>query len=743
MTKQRLLLVEILRILCCLLVAFGLLGLPVAAQATASNTADIVVQFGNGQVVVQRITFSGTISGLDALRRTGLPLVEKSGGVCRISDTGCAEGQDCFCACLPPYAPCLFWSYQRWNGSAWVESAQGAAATSVVNGAVEGWTWGGRLPAVTPAMLGAQAGLAWLTPLQSADGSFSNGSASATIDSLLANRALGGDAASVRSAADASLLAALRRLAPAYAKGGAAAAGKLALAVAAADQDPRDFAGLNLVISMTATLDRATGAYGATNWDQAFSLLGLRAAGESVPAAAASLLKARANSDGGWGFVAPGASDVDSSGLMLQALAAAGTPASDPVMLKALAYLDAAQNDDGGFPYVPASDGTGTSNANSTAFAIQGLLAAGSDPLAARWKPVATNPISYLLSLQQADGAFTFGGQPSQIATQQAIPALVGWPFPYRSRATARRSALDFIKAQQQADGSFAGFGTGSTIDALLALKAAGTAPQQVRSAAGKSSLDYLQPRAAAYASGSAAASGKLLTGLVAAGVDPRDFAGLNLVISTTLRYDRGTGGYGSSTFDQAWAMIGLAAAGQTVPLSATQRLEAIRATGGGWGFSANAAIGDADSTGLALMALAAAGNPTAACTTGAGSSDPVVREALAFLQQSENGDGGFPGFDGATSPSSTGLALQGLAAYHQQPRSLTWTTVITDGSASRLTLRNPLDTLLAAQTAAGGFPGFSGPNDPDATYQALPGLLGQALPLSRRTLVYLPLAGS
>jgi hypothetical protein len=719
-----------------------------AAPTAAPNTADVVVQFGDGLVVTRRITFTGTISGLEALRRTGLALVEKNGGVCRIENTGCAAGQDCFCACPPPYTPCLFWNYQRWDGSAWVASVQGAAATSVSNGAVEGWSWGRELPPARPAVLGASAGLQWLKPLQNSDGSYggSGGNAGATIDTLLANRALGGDAAAWKSAAGSSLIDALRTRARAYAAQGASAAGKLTLGLAAADEDPHTFAGLNLVISMTATFDPASGAYGSTNWDQAFAMLGMRAAGEAVPPAAASLLKARANADGGWAFVAPGASDVDSTGLVLQALIAAGVPPSDTAIVNGLAYLDTAQNDDGGFPNTPALDNSDTSNADSTAFAIQGIVASGADPLAARWRPIATNPISYLLGLQQPDGAFTFGGQPSQLATQQAIPALAGRPFPYLGRAAASRAALKYILSQQAADGSFAGFGLGSTLDAILAIDAAGGDAQSVAKA-----LEYVRPRAAAYASGSAAATGKLTTAIVAAGADPRGFAGLNLVISATLRYDASTGAFGSSTFDQAWAMLGLAAAGQSIPLSATEHLQAIQATGGGWGFSANASAGDADSTGLALQALAAGGvrptstaaalNSAAICTTGAGSSNPAVQAALAFLHTQENGDGGFhPDFDKATSASSTGLALQGLAAYSDTPRGLSWTNVITNGSASALTLRNPVDTLLGLQTLDGGFPGFSGPNDPAATYQALPGLLGRAFPASIRALRYLPL---
>jgi len=117
------------------------------------------------------------------------------------------------------------------------------------------------------------------------------------------------------------------------------------------------------------------------------------------------------------------------------------------------------------------------------------------------------------------------------------------------------------------------------------------------------------------------------------------------------------------------------------------------------------------------------------------------VQAALAFLHTQENADGGFhPDFDSATSAGSTGLALQGLAAYGDTPRGLSWTNVITDGSASALTLRNPVDALLGLQTLDGGFPGFGGQNDPSATYQALPGLRERAFPASIRTLRYLPL---
>ncbi|MGN6681121.1 MAG: hypothetical protein ACTHKL_25435, partial [Streptosporangiaceae bacterium] len=62
-------------------------------------------------------------------------------------------------------------------------------------------------------------------------------------------------------------------------------------------------------------------------------------------------------------------------------------------------------------------------------------------------------------------------------------------------------------------DGSFAGFDLGSTLDAILAIDSASGDAQSIAKA-----LEYVRPRAAAYAAKSAAATGKLTAAIVAAG---------------------------------------------------------------------------------------------------------------------------------------------------------------------------------------------------------------------------------
>jgi hypothetical protein len=96
------------------------------------------------------------------------------------------------------------------------------------------------------------------------------------------------------------------------------------------------------------------------------------------------------------------------------------------VVTRAIKYLRKAQHSDGGFGQMAVGD----SNAQSTAFAIQGLVAAGRTPR--QWKRTRT-PIEYLKSLQAADGSVRYSRTSMQTpvwVTAQALNALEGKPFP-------------------------------------------------------------------------------------------------------------------------------------------------------------------------------------------------------------------------------------------------------------------------------------------------------------------------
>jgi prenyltransferase beta subunit len=188
---------------------------------------------------------------------------------------------------------------------------------------------------------------------------------------------------------------------------------------------------------------RADGSFGTIN-HTAFGILALRAAGRTtrsaeVRGAVRSLLRVQ-NSDGGFGFAKSAASDVDDTGAVLQAIAAAGRKSS-PVVGRAVRYLRKAQRPDGGFGQMAASE----SNAQSTAFAIQGIVAAGRNPR--KWRRART-PIDYLKSLQAADGSVRYSRTSAQTpvwVTAQALNGLEAKPYPLppapRQKARSVRAA--------------------------------------------------------------------------------------------------------------------------------------------------------------------------------------------------------------------------------------------------------------------------------------------------------------
>ena len=693
------------------------------AAQEGTNYADVVVDFGDGRIEVRRVMFvSPTISSLEALQLSGIDAgiadFDFGAAICSIGKVGCSL-DNCFCD------PNQYWGLFRLQDGQWAASQVGAADSVVKPGDVDGWHWGpfeSTPPAISREELAALAGLQWLRGQQSADGSF-GGNVGATLDTVLAGAAAGENMARWRGADGKTPWDFLRKEAGKFATRdeSRASAGKLALMVAAAGLDPRSFAGQNLVVSMSQVYSPTTGAFGESNWDQAFNMLGWRAASETVPVTATALLVQRMNEDGGWGWTASSESDVDTSALAVQALLAAGEPVTSTAVVSGLAYIQAAQNDDGGFPYLPTSPTDTSSNSNSTAFVVQAILAAGQDPLDWTTGISATTPISFLLGQQTPDGGFAFTTPPANdFAARQAVPALLGKTMIVHSKPVARRATLAWIASQQQPDGSFAGFNPGATADAVLAIVAAGRNPTSYRSADGLSALDYLAAEASGYAEQGASAAGKLALAVAAAGQDPRDFGGIDLTkaISATYAITNGQFGAGNSVWDQSWAMLGLQAVGETVPVSATEALEAMQAESGGWGFDASAEP-DADSSALALQALAAVGRTAEA---------PSVQAGLDWLRSIQSSDGGWPGYDGATSASSTGLALQALAAVGQSPTSPQWTGVISGtDSVSRLVHATALDALLALQSPDGGFAGFSGANDPFSTYQALPGILAKS----------------
>jgi len=280
----------------------------------------------------------------------------------------------------------------------------------------------------------ALAALSWVAAQQQADGSFPGFGASSTADAVYAICAVGGDPNGFLRDGH-SPISYLGDHAGEFTSV-AGSLGKAILAAVCAGKDPRAFGGVDLVATLEKARDPSTGRYGSDLAGHAFALLALTSVGRPIPTAAVTWIRQAQTPEGGWswsGDPAAGGADTNSSALAMQALLAAGVSPADPALRAALAYLHAQQNADGGFPYVkPSPYGTDT-DANSTAYVVQALLAAGEDPEGPAWTVEGKTPLAALLALQQPSGGFLWqAAVPGEnaLATYQAIVALMLKPFP-------------------------------------------------------------------------------------------------------------------------------------------------------------------------------------------------------------------------------------------------------------------------------------------------------------------------
>lgn len=282
--------------------------------------------------------------------------------------------------------------------------------------------------------------------------------------------------------------------------------------------------------------------------------------------------------------------------------------------------------------------------------------------------------------------------------------------------------AASWLLGQQQASGGFAGLtgkaDSGTTADAVVALAAAGRNPAMAVPGK-KSAIAYLDEQAPAYAKTEAGAV-KLLLAAVAAGVNPRDFGGVDLIQAVQNGYQSQSGMFDQQLFIHADAVLALAAAGVTVPKPAIDALLKAQAPDGGWAYTGSTQAGQADSntSALVLQALEA----THAATP------KVVERALSYLRTTQAGDGGFAyqppvkGTPFASDANSTAYVVQAIIATGQDPNSVEWHQAVdalqkfrnSDG-ALRYQLSSPADNLLA-------------------TLQAIPALGGKALPVRSAT---------
>jgi energy-coupling factor transport system substrate-specific component len=195
------------------------------------------------------------------------------------------------------------------------------------------------------------------------------------------------------------------------------------LVVRAAGQSARSFGGRDLIAALESRF-RSDGSISDQVNLTAFAILALRSAGVTPGPRTYAWLAGQQGGDGGFGYAgAASGTDPDDTGAALEALARPGGRAAR-ARRRAVAYLRRVQDRDGGFP----SQAGGVSNAQSTAWAIQGLEAVGVDPGSLR-----RSPLGYLRSLVSPGGRVSYARGVVQTpvwVTGEALMALEGKPLP-------------------------------------------------------------------------------------------------------------------------------------------------------------------------------------------------------------------------------------------------------------------------------------------------------------------------
>lgn len=216
-----------------------------------------------------------------------------------------------------------------------------------------------------------------------------------TLDTLLALDAVGGYKAKVADIADA-LAADLGSYIGTGEESYAGSTAKALVAVQAADRNPTDFGGTDLVGATEARVDEtgrladesAFGNY-ANVFGQAFAVKGLHAADSGKAAAATTFLLQQQCADGGFRLdfsetdtsCSGDDAQTDSTAIAVDALLAQrGTSAVDTALDDAEAWLVSQQGDDDAFGGGPATE---AANTNSTAVAAVALEKLGEEQAAA------------------------------------------------------------------------------------------------------------------------------------------------------------------------------------------------------------------------------------------------------------------------------------------------------------------------------------------------------------------------
>lgn len=236
------------------------------------------------------------------------------------------------------------------------------------------------------------------------------------------------------------------------------------LALHGAGVDSRNFAGHDLVAEL-AKHRRDNGSFEGWPGSTAFAIMALRVGGGGVAQSTAWLAKVQ-NADGGWGDEPGMPSTADGTAAVMEAMP------ETKAARDGLAYLRKAQRPNGGFPL----GGNGSVNSQSTAWAVQGMIAVGQDPSSVR--EGGNSALDYLAARQDADGHYSRSATSDETpvwVTAQVLPAVAGDSFPVSPVARKPQPA-------PSEEGDVPGIGSGSAVPSVPPAAGTGTSPDPLES---------------------------------------------------------------------------------------------------------------------------------------------------------------------------------------------------------------------------------------------------------------------